>query len=381
MGRALMKIKARDILFNLHLYLGVTMGIIILIMALTGSLLAYRVQMIAWAEKDIYKSSFDPGQNALNIKDITVLMKEAYPDSKMTGISLKSDPHAPLVVNMGQEKTLFVNPYTGVILGQGSAMRHFLEDVEKWHRWLSMEGSWKPIGHQIKGVANIVFVALIISGMILWWPRNWTKKTVDASLRLNNKLKGKTRSWNQHNVIGFWMAPFLLVIALTGVIMSYAWAANVLYRMTGNEPPAASKMEERPKTEQKTEKKANYDMLLEKAKAQVPDWTAISMRLPKGGNSVNISIEQKNVGATPNRSQLVVNSSSGETIKWEPASAQNEGRKLRTLARYLHTGEAGGILGQTIALLAACGAMVLVWTGLSMALIRFFPGKSRTKKA
>jgi flavodoxin len=71
------------------------------------------------------------------------------------------------------------------------------------------------------------------------------------------------------------------------------------------------------------------------------------------------------------RSQLTLNQSSAETVKWEPYAAASTGRKLRVWVRGLHTGEALGIIGQTIAGLASLGGCFLVWTGVAMAWRRF----------
>jgi uncharacterized iron-regulated membrane protein len=73
---------------------------------------------------------------------------------------------------------------------------------------------------------------------------------------------------------------------------------------------------------------------------------------------------------------LTLNSSSAEIIKWEPFAGQNSGRKLRTWMRFLHTGEAGGVIGQALAALGSAGGVVLVCTGLAMAWRRFFGNKS-----
>lgn len=81
---------------------------------------------------------------------------------------------------------------------------------------------------------------------------------------------------------------------------------------------------------------------------------------------------QEPVGWPPApRSQLVLDPVAAEVVKWEPFAGQNMGRRLRAWVRPLHTSEAGGFLGQTIAFLASAGGAVLVWTGIALAWRRF----------
>lgn len=57
------------------------------------------------------------------------------------------------------------------------------------------------------------------------------------SLVFNPQLRGKARDWNWHNVIGFWSSGVLVVLTLTAMVMSYQWANDLLYTLTGSEPP------------------------------------------------------------------------------------------------------------------------------------------------
>ena len=85
----------------------------------------------------------------------------------------------------------------------------------------------------------------------------------------------------------------------------------------------------------------------------------------------------KSIGGQPEQaSQLVINRENGKVIAVKSFRDNNAGRKLRAWARFTHTGEEFGLLGQTIAALASLGAAFLVWTGLSMAVRRALGRKS-----
>jgi uncharacterized iron-regulated membrane protein len=103
----------------------------------------------------------------------------------------------------------------------------------------------------------------------------------------------------------------------------------------------------------------------------VPAWKSITIELPKSDDRIlNVSID-KSIGGQPEQaSQLVFNRQTGQVEAVKRFADNGAGRKLRAWSRFLHTGEEFGILGQIIAAMACLGAIVLVWTGISMAIRR-----------
>jgi uncharacterized iron-regulated membrane protein len=120
--------------------------------------------------------------------------------------------------------------------------------------------------------------------------------------------------------------------------------------------------------------------LFARVERQSPGWTAISLRLPASQpDKLNFSIDRGNGGRPDLRSQLTLDAASGAVASMEDFSTYNRGRRLRLWARFTHTGEAFGPIGQTIAALASLGASLLVFTGLSLAVRRLARwGKRRT---
>ena len=136
---------------------------------------------------------------------------------------------------------MFVNPYTGEILGNGSVRaRGFYRSVTNWHRWLAVEGEHRTTARAITGACNAAFLVLAVTGAYLWWPRQWTAKHVSAVTLFRSGLRGKARDFNWHNVIGFWSAPVLIVLTMSGMVISYPWASNLVYTLTGSPRPVAA---------------------------------------------------------------------------------------------------------------------------------------------
>jgi len=381
-------VKIRRIIFWMHLAAGVLAGIVILIMSFTGLCLAFESQLINCAERGVREITPPvPDAGRLSCDALLEKARTANPDSEPTGLVICSEATASVVVNFGRDDVLYLNPYTGTILGHGAKMRGLMQQIENWHRWLGATDAYRPAARAVADSCNAVFLFLAISGLYIWWPRNWSWKALRPSVWFAGGLRGRARDWNWHNTIGLWCSPVLIILTLTGVVMSYQWANNLVYRLTGNQPPPPQTErfggnqnpgQKRPHPDPKDseQKIVTIDAFVAKAQQQLPDWSTLTLRMPpRPGAPVTVSIQELGEPSF-HRSQLTLNSSTAEVMKWEPFSSQNSGRKLRTWIRFVHTGEAGGVMGQTVAAIASAGGVTLVCTGLALACRRFFGGKT-----
>ncbi len=376
----------RKAVFWLHLIAGVVAGLVILVMSVTGVLLAYERQITAWADRSYRSAPPAEGAPLLSVGALLGKLREAEPKATPSGVTVRSDSAAPVAINFGRERTVFMNPYTGAVLGEGATeVRSFFRFIVGWHRWLAASGESRTTGKAITGACNLAFLVLVVTGVYLWWPRSWRRNAVKAVAVPSLRLKGKARDFNWHNAIGLWSAPALFFIVLTGVIISYPWASDLLYRVTGNEPPPRSaqgrggpggpQREGRGRQgggEAKPLLTAGLDNLWSRAEQQVSGWQSIQLRLPeKPAEPVAFTIDKGN-GARPDlRSQLTLDAKTGEVVQHETYESYNLGRQLRFWSRWVHTGEAGGLIGQTIAALASLGGAILVWTGIALTWRRF----------
>ncbi|HEV7889576.1 MAG TPA: PepSY-associated TM helix domain-containing protein [Pyrinomonadaceae bacterium] len=376
----------RKVLFWCHLIAGVTAGVVILIMSVTGVLLTYQRQITDWADTRGYNVS-RPTADAARLPVETLLSKaQESQRAAPSGVTLYGDAASPAAVAFPGGRTLFVNPYTGEALGEGSPrVRAFFRSVTDWHRWLGASGEGRDTARTVTGASNLLFLFIVASGFYLWWPSKWTRKSVRAVTWFRRGQGGKARDFNWHNVIGFWSAVPLFVVVLSGVVISYTWASNLVYRLAGEEPPAQQQRGGPGGQQQQSNAPLlsleGLDNLLVKAKQQVEGWRSITLQLPsKPDAPVTFAIDRGNGGQPQLRSQLTLDRATGEVVRWEPASNNTLGRRMRTWLRFAHTGEVYGILGQTIAGLVSLGGAFLVYTGLSLAWRRFFAWKGRRSR-
>lgn len=370
--------RLRKIFFWCHLPVGVIGGVVILIMCVTGVLLAYEKQITLWADTHNFKSA-PPSAEARHLPVATLIenarnSRGAAPSS----IMLRSDPSLPAEIGFGRETTpLFVNPYTGRVLGEGSLqVRSFFRTVTDWHRWLGAKGENRSVARAITGACNLGFLFLVISGFYLWWPRSWNLKSVRNVVWFKRGLSAKARDFNWHNTIGFWSAVPLFIVVLSAVVISYTWAGNLVYRIVGETPPAPRANQPNANAGAGKDAAATFtdlDNAWLRAEQQVTDWQTISLPLPNASApQLTFNIDSGTGGQPQKRAQLVLDRATGDIVRWEPFSSSSRGRQLRSILRFAHTGEVLGIAGQTIAGAVSIGGAVLVLTGLGLALRRCF---------
>ena len=381
--------KLRKIIFWCHLPVGVIAGVVILIMCVTGVLLTYEKQIMAWADTRSYRSA-PPTADAprLPVETLIAKAKEAR-EGNPTAVTLKSDPSSPAEVVFGREATIFVNPYTGSIYGGGSQkVRGFFRGVTDWHRWLGANGDNRTVARAITGASNLGFLFLVMSGFYLWWPRNWNLKSLRSITWFRRGLPAKARDFNWHNVIGFWSAVPLFIVVLSATVISYTWASNLVYRIVGETPPAPRANQPAPASANNDKSQVDLSNNLNsawlRAEQQVGDWRSITMQLPASSSpQLTFNIDSGTGGQPQKRAQLVLDRTTGNVVRWEPFSSYTRGRQLRSILRFAHTGEVAGIFGQTIAGIVSTGGAVLVFTGLALAirrLLAWVAKRSRSSK-
>lgn len=364
----------RKILFWTHLIAGLVAGVIILVMSVTGALLAFEPQIEDFAERDARYVVVPENTPKLDAQTLLESVTRAQPELQPTNLTVYNDAEKAAVIAAGREGNLYIDPYTGAINGANNAStRSFFRIITDWHRWLGASGDTRPIGRAITGASNLAFLFLAISGIYIWFPRKKSWRHFRAVMIPRPRLKGKARDFNWHNAIGFWTSSILIVLTVTAAVISYNWAKDLLYIAAGSEPPPRQQQQA---TGADDEKKApfvvpaNLAQLWTQAETQAPQAKFIALRLPVQKEAVFTIDEGTSLNAF-GRSRLTISADSGQTAKWEPYAEQSAGRRLQTWFRFTHTGESLGIIGQTIAFLACLGGAFLVWTGFALAWRRF----------
>jgi len=406
----------RKVFFWLHLVAGLVAGISIGVMCLTGTALAFEKQLVAWAERDARRVEIPAGTERLGLDELARRVREVEPEARPAGVTVSADPRDAVAFSLGRDNAVYADPYTGAIRRPASTRMHdFMHVMEDWHRVLGLGGDNRATGKAINGACNLAFCFLAVSGLYLWWPRSLSWRSVRAVAVLNFRLVGKARDFNWHNAIGLWSAPILIVLTLTAVPISYRWGGNLIYALAGETPPAqgqgpgglgAPAVEiKRPSPEAQP---LPQQAVLAQVQQQFPRWETIALRSggpqsrgPRPAAGASAGANGRPAGSEPARSPsraegrgaapaltatvresgswprtatttLTLNPYTGEVLKREGYADLGPARQIRSWTRFLHTGEALGLVGQFVAGLACLGGCFLVYTGFALSWRRFF---------
>jgi uncharacterized iron-regulated membrane protein len=378
--RGLWAAVVRPTLFWLHLVAGVAAGVAVLVMSVTGALLTYQRQVTAWAGGSVEAPA---GATRLALDTLVARVRAAEPGAAVTGVTLRDDPRAPVAVGVEPRRTVLVNPYTGAVLAGKPAVRAFFAEVERWHRSLATGPSVRdPLGVQLAGAGNMAFLFLLLTGAFLWWPRRLSARALKAVAVPNLRARGRARDWNWHHVLGAWTAPVLLLVVGSATLISYGWTGDLVTRAFGGTPAPRAEggrpsgggsgaggggREAKPPAFA-----ADLDATFARAAAAAPGWRSLQLRFAPGGAPTATLTASATASNRPDgRTTLTVDARTGAITKVQPYAALPVPQKVRSWVRPLHTGEAGGVVGQTLAGLASLAGVGLVWTGLALTWRRF----------
>jgi len=374
------------VVFWLHLATGVSAGVVVLMMSVTGVALTYEKQMLEWADRRAWTAPPHGDAPSLSPETLLARVAETQPGVAPTGITVRADPAAPATITLDGNRTLLVDPYSGTVIGEPpAALRSFFRTMTVWHRYLALEGASRTTGKAVTGAANLGFLVIVLSGIYLWCPRVWTWTQFKNVLWFRRGLATKARDFNWHNVIGFWSAVPLAIVVAGAVPISYPWASNLVYRLAGDTPPAPAAAAARPAPGPPAEKpryfSSGLDASWSAAQAQVPAWRTISTRFATSERAPIVLTVDVGYGGQPQKRQtLTIDRATATIAKHETFESLSSGRRVRSWLRFAHTGEFYGLTGQTVAGIVSAGGAVLVYTGIALACRRFLAWLERRRK-
>ena len=228
----------KKIFRKIHLWLSVPFGLIITLVCFSGAMLVFENEVNEWSRPDLYYVE-TVKESPLSMDKLLEKVAMALPDSvSVTGVSISSDPGRAYQVTLSKPRraSLYVDQYTGEVKGKSERSGFFMF-MFRMHRWLldSMNSGNEGIfwGKMIVGVSTLLLVFVLISGIVIWWPR--TRKALKNSLKIT-ATKGWRRFWyDLHVAGGMYALIFLLAMALTGLTWSFPWYRTAFYKVFGVE--------------------------------------------------------------------------------------------------------------------------------------------------
>ncbi|QJD95451.1 PepSY domain-containing protein [Mucilaginibacter robiniae] len=382
--------KSKDSLLRrinnwLHLWLGLASGIIVFIVCITGCIWVFNEEITGILEPES-KITYQK-KPVLTPSALVNIAKAEYPNfvpfyanyQQGRAINLTLRKAGKVVDRRGGGVLLKINPYTGQIISKQISKRgqtDFFRFILNGHRAL-----WLPynIGRPIVNYATLVFVVLLITGLVWWYPKKWNRATRDKSFKIKWGASFKRVNLDLHNVLGFYSMLFLLAIAFTGMVIGLSWFSNGLYWVT----TGGEKMKEFRRSSSDSlqrnkalEPKIAMDILWNKVLADNPQSMGFYYNFPNpedAQSAIDIMV-YPTAGQFYNNKSYTFDQYTLQPMKRKDAYAISYdkagfGQKLRKMNYDIHIGTVLGFPGKIMAFLASLiGASLpitgfLVWWG------------------
>jgi uncharacterized iron-regulated membrane protein len=351
----------------LHKWLGLISGLIVFIVSITGCIFCFHDEI-----KDITRKEwrFVQEENKPYILP-SILQEKAkkiIPKSKSGMVAYHGKNRSAVVYTHNDTGNYYVyfNPYSGKYLKTENPAEDFFIIVEYIHLYLLLPDY---IGKHIVGGATLIFIILLISGIIQWWP----KKKKDLKNRLKVKWSAKWRrvNYDWHNVSGFYIATAGLVLAITGLVFTYEWVGDGIY-YTANLGGNRTLEEKKPEIDT-TKFNDKTTIAIDKAMAVTfqknPESEMYFITTPEKMN------EPITTGAYPyslrydHQDNYYFHPKNGQLLKTQTFSSKSLGLKIVEMDYGIHTGQIlnlpGKILAFTVSLIVAALPITgfVIWYG------------------
>ena len=388
----------KKIFRKIHLWLSVPFGLIITLVCFSGAMLVFENEVNEWFRRDLYYVE-TVKESPLPMDKLLEKVATTLPDSvSVTGVSISSDPGRAYQVSLSKPRraSLYVDQYTGEVKGKSERSGFFMF-MFRMHRWLldSMNPGNEGIfwGKMIVGVSTLLFVFVLISGIVIWWPR--TRKALKNSLKITVS-KGWRRFWyDLHVAGGMYALIFLLAMALTGLTWSFPWYRTAFYKVFGVEVQqrAAQGHEQKSDAQKRNTKLAAHrekkregnevrkgersrrpennhsDMysvtspfvywqeIYDKLRRQNPEYKQISI------SSGTASVSFNRFGNQRASDRYSFNTDNGEFTETSLYQHQDKSGKIRGWIYSVHVGNWGGMFTRILTFIAALLGSALPLTG------------------
>ncbi len=391
---------------NIHLYLSLASGLVIAVVCFTGAALVFEKELQQTIYPERYK--VEVGQSRVPLEQLVAELQSKVPGAKVNSVKVYDDPTRTVELSYSTEdgkkegeaaaeakkkeeagkgkgekgkggggkgggSQAFMNPYTGELISLYTHRNSFFYTMFALHRWLLVQ---EP-GKLIVGISTSMFLFIILTGIILWWP----KKVKALKQRLTLKLNGGWKRINHdlHIVIGFYTAIFLFVFAFTGLAWSFEWFNDAIYTVTGTE----NKRPEPPlSTVQPGAKPISFDKALAVAKAELPNGEFYTLGTAKdSAEAVTITAMPKDAAHERASNQIFLDQYTGAKIGQNFFAERNLGQRVRATFYPVHVGSIGGLPGRIIAFLSCVAGFTFPITGIILWINRLNKNKKKKGKA
>jgi len=376
---------------KIHLWLGLASGLVVFIVSITGCIYVFEEELKAWAYKDreiitvpdhaikkplselLAIAQKEVGENhPIQNIEIPAAADETYAFRPVQVRDNKSYTHFGEIV---YQRKLYINPYTGDVVKNENTKYEFFTLVLRLHRNLLLN---RGVGSMIVGSSVLILVIMLITGIVLWWPKNKAAIKQRFYLAWKSSTKPKRKNYDLHNVFGFYGSFILLIIALTGLTWSFDWfETSVQWIANGGAKTKKPKVEYSDTTHLRAA--LPIDKILFDIIAKNPEARTLTISLPEKAKGTVNAAARSGIHVRYTTLRYQYDQFTGELLKAANFSEKNAGEKLKALNYDIHVGAILGLPGKVLAFFASLISASLPVTGFFIWYNRRFK-KNRKKK-
>ncbi|MDX2304352.1 MAG: PepSY-associated TM helix domain-containing protein [Microscillaceae bacterium] len=281
----------KKIIGQIHLWLGLSSGIVVFIVAITGCLYAFQVEIQQFTQP--YRFVKKEERAFLPPSQLKAIALRQLPGKHVHSVMYYGREDAARVVFYSYEPSyyyfVYLNPYSGKVLKVKNENWDFFRIVLMGHFYL-----WLPpvIGQPLVATATLVFVFLLITGMILWFPK---KNAIKQRFTIRWHARWRRVNYDLHNVLGFYISWIVVIIALTGLVWGFQWFAYSAYTLAGGQKSLQYKEPLSDTTQIYQDKRISAeDKIWQKMKTEHPHAEMIEIHFPENKKSSILAVSNSN---------------------------------------------------------------------------------------
>jgi uncharacterized iron-regulated membrane protein len=362
-------------LLQAHSLVGITIALILVVVATSGAMMSFEDEIQNMLNAGIMR--VEPRFAAMLAPDELIARLQAAHDfGRVTEVMMSSDPSAAARIwSLRSEQgsrpaSVYVDPYDGHVLGRARG-EQFFATVRRLHRWLLIPGDIRGYGRQVTGVVALGFVAMLISGLVLRWPRH--ARSVRMWLKPDLRLRGRGFYRSLHSVIGTWVMAIYLVIVTTGLWYSFDWyRSGAIWLFSGRAAPS-SPAQQRPAKAQASDA---APLTLDRAwsvflQSQGTRYAkALLILPPAGGTALSIRSWSRDAWHDGARDEFRIDAVTGRILLSEIYADKPFGEKVLANVLDIHRGILLGWPGRLLFMVAALCVPLIAVTGFILYLSR-----------
>jgi len=346
------------VVLKVHLYLGLVAGIFLVVLGLTGSIIAFEGDIDHWLPRGRWYVT--AGSRAIAEGELIDQVQRRVAPARVSAVQFSPQRNLAQMMQLTDRSAITVNPYDGSILSRitgPTRTQRVLGSIHQIHLRLATDGrsAIAPAGKVIVSYAGLILCLLAPTGLILWW------RTKRASVQWSGSWF--RRSFDLHQVIGIYAGLFLWIAAFTGILIGFDFGEKAIYSLTNSQRPSFARPPQGEPIGVATP--IGVDRAMEIARQTMPSAFLENLSIPlngKGAFTMVMRVPEETSGSA--HSSVTVDPNTGKVLQVHDFRTESQGYRWIRFNRAIHTGDIWGLTGHLLTSLSSLLLVVMVATGL-----------------